>query len=47
MPFKSQKQRAWAHAAAKRGNKGAKKMVAHDTGGKLPKKVKRTRRGKR
>lgn len=42
MPFESEKQRRASHAAAagkgKIGipQKAAKKMVAHDTGGKLP-----------
>lgn len=46
MPMKSQAQRAAMHAAMEgKSNLGipkkvAKKMVAHDTGGKLPKRAK-------
>ena len=45
MPFKSQKQRGLAHAVASgKSNRmtktAAKKMIAHDTGGKLPKRAK-------
>ena len=47
MPMKSQAQRAAMHAAADgKSNVGiprkvAKKFVAHDTGGKLPKRARR------
>jgi len=51
MPFKSQKQRGLAHAVAsgKAKRKGmsksaAAKMISHDVGGKLPKKVKRRKK---
>ena len=51
MPFRSEAQRSLAHAVAS-GKSGrlsldvARKMIAHDPGGKLPKKVKR-KSGKR
>jgi hypothetical protein len=49
MPFESEKQRRAAHAAAKGEGKigipqkAAKKMVAHDPGGKLPEKKEGTK----
>jgi hypothetical protein len=44
MPYKSKKQAAFIHAAAERGDKWAKKFVAHSHG-TVVKKTKR-RRGK-
>ena len=37
MPFKSQQQRKWAHA--NKDKPGVKKMIDHDPGGKLVRRV--------
>jgi len=49
MPFKSEAQRRLAHAAAKgksskMSRAAGKKMIKHDKGGKLPKRVKRKKK---